>query len=471
MKRHLKNVSLLVSLLTLLSAVSFVGGGAVATAEISVETEAGLLGALGIIDDKQFFVSNDNITRGELAELFAKATNHAGSDAESSVFADVPATHAKARYIYAAAALRLVNGYSDGRFMPDNKATWEETVKIAVTVLGYGSNAQFKGGYPMGYLTLANELGILRGIPYQSSLLVSRRDIVRFLYNVLKADMAVVKGIVVSDGESLDVQSKSTMLAEYFDVYERAGKVTANHNSAIYGKSNLKKGFVEIENTTYDAGDSGTSALLGYMARFFYQDNDSDTPVILYAYKDPSRNDEFTVLAEDLVNASASSVTYSVNGRTKTASVPVDADLIFNGKAQTSFDGTMLRPQAGSVTFVTVGNGSTNNLIIVNSWENCVVNAVNTMDKIILDKYLPERNIHLDKTAAGEDVDYTVTDKGGEPFALSSIREWHVLSFKRSIDGSLVEIVVSAQSVIGTADEIGENTVSIGGTEYEYAES
>ena len=52
-------------------------------------------------------------------------------------------------------------GYGDGNFGPDDTVTYNQAVKMVVSALGFDPMANSKGGWPTGYLVVANTYNII----------------------------------------------------------------------------------------------------------------------------------------------------------------------------------------------------------------------------------------------------------------------------------------------------------------------
>ena len=78
-----------------------------------------------------------------------------------TVFSDVPEEHWASGFVSTAVSLRFVNGMGDGTFLPDEFITYEQAIKMIVCALGYGKDAERKGGYPYGYIMVGTSLGII----------------------------------------------------------------------------------------------------------------------------------------------------------------------------------------------------------------------------------------------------------------------------------------------------------------------
>lgn len=147
------------------------------------------LHALGIIngDDQGNFNPDNTITRAEAATIICKMMGVAddAQTVKSTPFTDVPVEHWAAKYISKAAELGIISGYGGGKFGPSDPVTYEQMIKMLVSAWGYDEWAQAQGGYPTGYLYVAETLDISTSISFNGSSSALRRDVAVLCYNML----------------------------------------------------------------------------------------------------------------------------------------------------------------------------------------------------------------------------------------------------------------------------------------------
>lgn len=140
---------------------------------------------LGIMvgDDQGNFNPYKTVTRAELATIICRMLDETKNLPSSTAFTDVPVGHWANAYVGKAAESGVVNGYGNGKFGPSDPVTYEQAVTMIVRAIGYGKDAEVRGGYPDGFLNLAENLGLLEGISAQKNEALSRADIAILLYN------------------------------------------------------------------------------------------------------------------------------------------------------------------------------------------------------------------------------------------------------------------------------------------------
>ncbi len=134
-------------------------------------------------DENGNFNPESTITRAEAAVIMCRMTGVGDILESTSVFTDVPPEHWAAEYISKAAELEIISGYGDGKFGPDDPVTYEQMVKMLVSAWGYDDLAQKSGGYPEGYLSVAEEFNIISDIPLKTGEYAVRKDVAVMVYN------------------------------------------------------------------------------------------------------------------------------------------------------------------------------------------------------------------------------------------------------------------------------------------------
>ncbi|MDR2770498.1 MAG: S-layer homology domain-containing protein [Clostridiales Family XIII bacterium] len=147
-----------------------------------------LLSAIGVISvDEGGFSASASVTRAEFARMTVAASPYRDSvSAGSSVFKDVPATHAAAPYIKVAVANGLMSGYSDGSFRPSGGLTLEQAADVALKLLGYTA-ADFRGGFPEAQMNAFRTSGLSAGVSGGVGSSVTKGDAAQIFYNLLNA--------------------------------------------------------------------------------------------------------------------------------------------------------------------------------------------------------------------------------------------------------------------------------------------
>lgn len=227
----------------------------------SYATAVNTLVALKVINGYEdgTFLPDNLITRAEATKIMVAALNQldsAESMKGSTKFTDVEAKHEWATgFINAGVQAGYINGMGDGTFAPDANVTYAQMVKMLVSAMGYDAYADFMGGYPNGYIAIANSEGVADGVKSNADDKVTRAQVAQLVYNALLAPIVDNVGITYTDsgairpdvkkmdGTTTDRPYKS-LLTEKFDAYYVEGYVTETSKSA---GSNLKSDEVKFQ--------------------------------------------------------------------------------------------------------------------------------------------------------------------------------------------------------------------------------
>ena len=235
--KNLKKVLALVVVFTMmLSTVAFAAYPDVA-ADADYATAVEVLSALEILqgDDKGNFNPDANITRAEFAAVVCRALgleDSANGAKGVTSFDDVAADHWATGYINLASQMGIINGYGDGNFGPEDNVTYEQAVKMLVAALGFEYMAQNRGGWPTGYLVVANAYGVTSGVKATAGEAAARSVVAELTYNAL--DCPIMEQGTYGTEEYWYVYDgvthtpKKTLLSEKLDVAKVTGVVAAN---------------------------------------------------------------------------------------------------------------------------------------------------------------------------------------------------------------------------------------------------
>ena len=145
------------------------------------------LNDIGIMqgDDKGNFNPDKNVTRAEMAAIICRMLYEDASATDGTVFSDVPASHWANGYVTKVAELGIVNGYGNGKFGPSDTVTYEQAIAMVVRAKGLDEYAITAGGYPNGYIAVAQEYGFGQELNVSFGDLMPRREIAVLLYSAM----------------------------------------------------------------------------------------------------------------------------------------------------------------------------------------------------------------------------------------------------------------------------------------------
>ena len=157
--------------------------------EFDNENALNLLASMKVMNgypDGEYHLEN-HVTRAEFVKIAIAASDMRNSVATNmtvSPFPDVAYSYWAAPYIKLAVTNKLITGYADATFRPNNDVTLEEAATICLKLLGY-TNEDFGSSWPYGQMGLANSLELTDNIGIAVGEAMTRADVVNMIFNML----------------------------------------------------------------------------------------------------------------------------------------------------------------------------------------------------------------------------------------------------------------------------------------------
>lgn len=428
---------------------------------------ADMLVQLGILQGDSYgdLRLENEITRAEFSTLISKllGMDTATTGIRTPFFSDVPETHWAVADIGVLTAMRIVNGYDDGNFYPDETITVEQAIKILVCALGYEYVADMHGGYPTGYFIAASDCGILRGVDYTSAEQLTRAKAALLIYNALFADIAEYRGSGTSD--NYVITEGETLLTRKLNIHGYEGIITGTDATRLASSSRLPDNMVEINNVLYDAGTTQASQYLGYHVEFFVREGDTTGIQTIVAI----RNKDTEVLEVKPKNVKSLSFTrleYFDNDRLRNVGISSTADFIYNGVADLAFNPADIQVGSCHVELIDNNGDSRFDVVSVCEYVDFYVDRVDMENSKIFDKNDFTRVLDLNS----QDVNFDIYENG-TMLTLQDIKSNDVLSAAISKDKTYVKIEVSRSRIAGPLEGFSDGDCIIDGEEYEFSAS
>ncbi|MBR5506606.1 MAG: S-layer homology domain-containing protein [Clostridia bacterium] len=521
MKNLKKVLALVVAMTMMLGTVGFAAYTDV-DAEADIYTAVSTLSSLNILtgyDDGSFKPEGD-ITRAEFCAVVCRALGFNQEAAPTATaFSDVPAEHWASYYISTLADQSIVNGMGDGTFAPDANVTYEQAIKMLVVALGFEPMAAQKGGYPTGYLVVANTYEMTEGIKAVQNAPATRGVVAQLTYNAL--DVPVMEQVSYGTEnvwQILDGSSYGTKESEYktlltkLDVAKIEGVLTATaqngslknneisykfHEDRVYGDKNWKTFINAVEADEYgystrdftladyiiDAADYLQLSSVIYLREI----SRGKYEVIALMPGETGSTVEIGLEDIDSVEAAAGSVVYDSilyypsASSTKTSKYKIDAtaDYYFNYGVQDDFadfvslitdeDGeTILSNVDMEITLVENDGDSYFDAVMVKQYNYDIVKAIDA-DRGVIEGKNDDVTIELDD----EEVAVVIVDANGEEITLEDIKEEDVIAYiseggKRKNYDWIEIINLGESAVTGAVDETdaANGVIYVNATEY-----
>ena len=481
-----------------------------------------MLSKLGIINGYEdgTFLPDNTITRAEAAKVLVCALNAEDSAkgmADQELFTDVPKTHWAAGYVNYAANFGIIAGRGNGIFDPESPVSYEEIVKMVVAMLGYTPVANIKGGYPTGYLYVANSVAkITKGATGTTGDAAKRWVVARLVFNSLETKIMEPEKWSASDPEY--IKGEDTLLKDYLEVTKVEGVITDTFLakadfqdkedqdvdlliSTIDGKTkraleNDNISYNSMPGDTYTVDANGTYAedYLGYTVVAYVKDFDEGSDVLVAVAPKANKNttldvafDDFEKDTVDNTNSKYIEFEYYANvddedtTKGKISKKNDDFYVYQNGKLDSSLNSdtaianfidqfnTDYTAEEGYIRFVdNDGDNYADYLFVETINDEYVVDSI-TAKTFKIDDKINSKTITLDPT---DDEKYVNFYRDGVQVEFSSIKEGDTLSvaYNKSTlkNSNVVSVYISsekAEGYVSTASAT-KNEYKIDGTVY-----
>ncbi|MDD6484682.1 MAG: S-layer homology domain-containing protein [Clostridiales bacterium] len=462
-----------------------------------------LCSSLGIIEGKDDGQVHPEavVTRAEMATIVLRLLAQQATETYGGIFSDVDASHWAAQTIQTAYNSSIIDGFDDGTFVPDGDVTATQVAKMLVCGANYNAAATYNGGWPQGYLYVAdNTMKLFNGCSIADNNAGAQRgNVIKMAYNAL---LAPYNQPVSSSGSDITYSDAYTWAKVKFDVIDAKGMLLATHNTTVTtGQSPVEgKVVIDCDNTaeTYDCALEDIDYLVGKNIIFYYKDTFADGKNVIAMMENVSKTETADLNINDIKTIEGfeeSKGTITMSGTSKTYKC-TDAQIIYNGKILTVSDynrykssdanrfGTdindFLLPECGTIKLVDNDQDKNYDIVYVDSYETFVVSSA-TAKKVIgtcgyydSNKVGHTYSVTLDVENNSGDKTIKVLKKDME-VKPKNLSKDDVVSLKRSVDDMVITMEVSGSSLTGTIQATGTNTstgvmtVRIAGEDYDVA--
>lgn len=417
-------------------------------------------------DWRRFFLGSES---DDLKLIYPKTAESGEEEtASNSAWADVDEGYWAYMYLLSMKEQGIISGYGDNTFKPESTVTYNEAIKIILTICGYKQYAETYGGYPEGYKKLADNNKLYVGMTATGDMPLSRMDAATLIYNSFKVKLA-------PDRFQEDAPDKN-FLNDIVGIYTIEGTVLNTDVTSIYGIEPGMAMTAKIGDVEFAFNDDmiGIRDYIGRDIRAFLKENDDDYTLITF---EETKRDDVTVIDNSLLEEYSNNVfTYRVDedsNKNKTVRIKNGSALIYNGKYLQGYN---------SDTFKNLGNGTITvikkakldfDVVIVESFKTGYVESINAKKQQITDTLATDDAIiSFDKSADQSEVIYSIFDSNKNAITFDDLKKGAVNYYR---NGDYLKLYCSAKSISGQIKKIhvsdGKNYVDLGGTEYVISQS
>lgn len=450
-----------------------------------------LCSALGIITGYEdgSVKPDSKVTRAEMASIVLRMLNITSSSTYQNGFTDVTSSHWAADQIQTALEANIISGMGDGTFVPDGEVTYAQVCVMLVNAMNYQDDAAYYGGYPNGYIKVAgmSDLEITKNAPGAAEVASDRGVVIKMVYNTLLGQYKEINGY---ENGAPTYKANGTLAKAKFDVIDKKGVLTATSKTSV-SSTDVQDGQIEIvadeddEAKLFDCDLTGLEDYLAQKITYYYKENSGLTPQVLAVTYDASKTTTFKADADDIDKVEGFDTdegTFKIDGVSKKKNC-AGASIVYNGKIISKSQlaelgesiNDLLLPEKGNIRLVDSDKDDVFDVVFVDSYETMVVSSAT--DERLVGKVADDENFGDTKNLTiklddSEDRTITVT-KAGNEIRLRNLKKNDVATIRRSLDDTVVDVVVTGESFTGAASGISKKVdksyATINGTKYDVA--
>ena len=345
-----------------------------------------------------FFIQNLGIDSDASYNVIKKTTFIAMGMQAYGIYdiLEVPSEKLASRTVYAgflenASNLGFINMPKNGYDDIETDITLIEAIAIAERILGYGYAAEQNGGYPNGYISYVDRIGLLKGlknINYSSK--ITEADAVIIIYNMLNSYvMETVTGI------SAWKISDDTLLFKNHHIVHKTDVVIGIDDMVLLGNVPLGEGYIQFEKGVYRYEGSISPYLLGQTVEFYIKTVDGEA--YAFALYNKGKSEILTINPENIIQVEGFDSPdsafmkknpkisyYNDNNKITVQSISADITLIYNGVNVFEISNDLFKPPVGEIKLVV--NSGKAEICFIDSYDYFEVTNIDFANRIVHDE-------------------------------------------------------------------------------------
>ncbi len=423
-----------------------------------------LVGALGLIDgyDVNEYNPELGVTRGEFARAIYKLISEEREEVISEQpFDDVFTDEVFAEAVHYLKDKGIITGRDDNTYKPYDFITVEDAVVMICRMLGYEPIANVGGGYVDGYLAIAAEEGILKGVDRDGRL--QRDSFAQLIYNAVHADYMSLESVSLTNG--LNYNKVAGILSDTKDIYYSEIYIDETSYTGIFSPvSSLPENSIRSGNVIYNTGESGAEAFLGMTCKCYWQDVDGERNII---YITPKRTDGVyyaSTLDGNEIEIDGNQITvYETNQKTKVKNIS-NFVVIYNGKSiETPLSTIVTTPFKGSVRIV---EGEKTPIVFIEQYDNIVLGTIDKTYKKFYNR-ISQSYINADDT-------HLSISLNGSPVSIDRLTpemSGSIYQSKNTNGKKVIRILLNDTPINATVTKLSDEEIGLDGVMYKKASS
>ena len=432
----------------------------------AIETLLGL--RIISLDDEEKYDYKKSSSRAEFADsiyrMLVDVESAEQTKKTNSRFTDIKPGYKYIDAIEYLSQTGIMIGVNETEFDPYSYISYVDALTVILRALGYEKVAQAGGGYPNGYIRLANATKIsLADKNYDDY--ITMGDMAVLLEKAIKADYLSANSVV--NGE-LTFKEKTGILGVTQNTYAGSGVVKATALSMLnMPQSELGLDEVNIDGVVYKTGNEDVLGLLGFECDFWYVEKNGERTIRTILPKKSTEYFEISSDKDDIISISNNEIEYSLAGDSKKRAIKINSDttVLYNCVAIEKDITSVIDcadPFKGTIGYVKNKDGSC--AVLIEEYSDYIVESVDYRTAVLKGVGFDEEiNLDGDKNFVSI-VD--VKGKNAKPDKLTMGDFITVYRSKNSQGPKVIRVYVSDASINGKVSKISGEDIYIGDEVY-----
>ena len=409
---------------------------------------------------EELLENSDEITREAFVVSLAKLAKVGGVEPDEFYFSDVTSFVDNYKYIYEAAQRGWIS--KSDKFNGSRAISYAEALKITVSMLGYNSTAEWLGGYPGGYINVANTLELNEDMKVTDDKLTST-DAYMLFYNAVTTKLPELElnyqNITVKYGKDTD-----DLLYELYRVREIEGIVSETPYNSMYDTDgDAGEKYISIDGGKYLYEDAEWDMLATKVRAYVYYEKGEDFDGEVIYVRDLSEKKALNL--KNINEKTGNKVTYYLDNSSSKRNVKLNnsCTVIVNGKLKTEDIDSEFTDNIGDIVFIDNDKDSIYDTVYINKYSYMTVGRIDYAEEQIADKFTADALIDYSNIKC-------IIYKDGERMGVRDVAVGEVYRVLKSYDNEFVVMFKCRETVTGTIESIEEDKVTINGNEYYVSE-
>ncbi len=382
--------------------------------------------------------ANETVTRSEFTGVLISSMKMSGYEADI-VFSDVDDKTAYYNEINTAAKMGIISNAD--KFNPLQTITYEQAVKMLVCMIGYANIAEMEGGYPMGYISIADHLELTKGI-YNAGGELTSRDATVLIYRLLCSS---IKPSEIRNNHVYYGDTGVSYLESLYKLVCEEGIVTANNYNPPTGGSSSKNSYITVNNENYEY-DGDSLAMLGKSVYLFHlkDETKAEITVLVNNSETEIKEENMSQITADEILAfddtSSKNIRYDITG----------ARFIYNGRKIDKFSLTDLKGDGAKFVLLNNNKDDIYEYVFVYDWKYLYVDMIDRNSGVISDINNDKLNMFVPKSP---EMNLHIYDENGTVIERDDIKKYDLVAVAQTADGDFAIIKKCTKKESGKIQE------------------